>query len=247
MTKPLMCKAIYNNLNGKIDFKSAKLGEGLTLPEIIDKDKAYGVMRPANGQYFTYKILNEDTEVTAKQAHSMVGFSFRRIGIRIPFKIKKHQPWDDYPPDFRIVFETVESDPRGELTNNTIMYHYFPINDVNHPLRGLCVVNKGFYYTSSGKPISMHKIDPIHYPEDTTATGHTIDFDQVYTHELLHGLGLPHSPNIGQMMSPNYSIMSEWLTPEEDVKRIQAKYGEREMASHWLARWINWLMHRSDD
>lgn len=126
------------------------------------------------------------------------------------------------------------------------MYHYYPIHQTDHPLRGLCVVNKRFFFTPDGNYRTGDYFNR-HGTRVTSLGNHyaTIDFDQVYGHELGHGLGLPHDPEANQIMSSNYGVMSEF--PQiRDQSRMQAKYGVRVMASNRLLRWIRWLRVASD-
>ena len=142
---------------------------------------------------------------------------------------------------FRIEFRTVATDPEKELKASTLMYHYYPISNTSNRLRGLCVINKDYFWTTEGGTLDMHYIDPEHYPEPNSGYGgKTYDLDQVYTHEVLHGLGLPHSKESGNVMSPNYGIMAEWLS-DEDIARIQAKYGSRNISESRVKRWLKWL------
>jgi hypothetical protein len=46
-------------------------------------------------------------------------------------------------------------------------------------------------------------------------------------------------------MSPNYGIMAEWLS-EEDIPRIQAKYGSRNISESRIKRWLKWLKIASE-
>jgi len=238
--KPALCKVMETE-NG-IEFIAPKL-DSTTLTQILEEDKKYGKFTPANGSYFTYAVLNEDDEMTNKQVLKSIKYSHRRIELRTNLKFKRVR--GDEHPDFKIEFRTVESDPEQELTFSTLMYHYFPINSITHPLRGLCVVNKGFYWTTHGEGVPLNVIDPIHYPTPTDKMGKTYDFDQVYTHELLHGLGLPHSKTSGNVMSSNYGIMAEYLS-DEDIARLVAKYGSRNLNEHLIKRWLGWLFHASD-
>lgn len=237
-----MCKATAGH-DGKPQFSSAQVNS-IDLTQIFEEDKRYGKFYPRNGKYFTYAVYDEDDEITNKQVLKSIQYSFRRISIRTNLVFKRARE-GEYA-DFKIYFETVESDPRGELGENTLMYHYYPISNYEHSLRGVCCVNKRFYWTMDGNPISMFKVDPDNYEEDTTWQGKTWDFDQVYTHEVLHGLGLPHSKVAGNVMSPNYGIMSEWLTEEEDIPRLQHKYGDRGLSESRIRRWLSWLKHASD-
>ena len=184
----LLCKAVMEN--NVVKFESAET-KGLTLSQTIEDDKKYGTMKPANGKYFTYAVMNEDLEFTEEQATKAVQFGQRRwrIYANVP-KFKKVSKDFQRVIDFRIEFRTVESDPDKQLNANTIMYHYYPISKTDHPLRGLCVVNKAFYFTSHGNGVygtefQKHGI-PVQFPNKKYST---LDFDQVYAHELGHGLG----------------------------------------------------------
>jgi hypothetical protein len=239
--KPKLCKALAS-LNGKVSYKSEKATTNTDLADLIEADKQYGKFIPRNGKYFTYTILSDDDELPKKKIYKIIKSAHRRIELRTNLKFKKAKAWEDV--DFKLDFRTVQTDIDKQLTKNTLMYHYYPISG-NSKLRGLCVINKDYYWTSHGDGVYLHKIDPANYPNPTEYTGKTYDFDQVYTHELLHGLGLAHSPNKGKVMSANEGIMSEFLT-EEDIARLQAKYGVRIMKPHILKRWLSWLVKTSD-
>lgn len=236
-----ICFAMVGHGNNVI-FKSAQL-DTTNITEIIEADKQYGTFTPRNGKYFTFRIMNDDVEITNKQVLKAVQYSFRRIAIRTHLLFKKAKP-DEYA-DFRVEFRTVATDEDNQLTSNTLMYHYYPINSYTNKYRGLCVINAAYFWTSHGNPLPLHEIDPTNYPNPTTNQGGTYDLDQVYTHEVLHGLGLPHSKTAGNIMSPNYGIMSEFLSGE-DVARIKAKYGDRGLDETKIKRWLKWLLHASD-
>ena len=234
-----LCR-IIKNISGKLDYVAPKL-ESTNINEIIEEDKKYGVFNPANGEYYTYKVLNGDIELSKKETEKIIKYSHLRITRKSTIKFKPAK--DGEIVDFRIEFRTVETDPDKQLTPNTLMYHYFPINSLTHPLRGLCVVNKDYYWTSSGKPIPLNDVDPdTQFPKSTV---YTYDFDQVYTHELLHGFGLPHSKEPDHMLSTNYGIMSQYLS-EQDTLRFLAKYPKREMTESNRLRWLKWLFVASD-
>ena len=231
-----LCKAEVSS--DGIEFQSAQL-ESTDINSILEEDKKYGVFQPKNGSYYTYRVLNEDEEITNKQVLKSIAYSYRRISLRTNLKFRRARK-GEYA-DFKIEFRTVESDPEKELKASTLMYHYYPISNTSNRLRGLCVINKNYYWTTSGGSLDMHYIDPEHYPEPNSGYGgKTYDLDQVYTHEVLHGLGLPHSKTAGNVMSPNYGIMAEWLS-EEDIPRIQAKYGSRNISESRIKRWLKWL------
>lgn len=237
-----LCKAMISQ-DGQIQFNSVS-AIGSTIEDIIEDDKKYGVLTPINGKYFTYRVLNEDKEITNKQVIKAIRYSFRRIEIRT--KLKFRPAGDEKLVDFRIEFRTVESDPDKVLTSNTLMYHYYPIQNISNPFRGLCVINKAFYWTSHGKRIDMHLIDPINYPTPNSgSTKITYDLDQIYTHEVGHGLGLSHATEAGHIMSSNIGIMAEFFS-KQDVARLHAKYEARGLSEHILKRWLRWLIYSSE-
>ena len=235
-----ICRVV-ENIKGDLDFVSPMVNS-TNIDDIIQEDKKYGVFKPANGKYFTYQVLNEDEEISKKDASKIIRYSFLRATRRLNIKFKRAKAGEVV--DFKLEFRTVDTDPDKQLTDNTLMYHYYPISDINHPLRGLCVVNKAFYWTSHGKRLPYSVIDPD--TEHGTATIRTYDFDQIYTHEAVgHGLGLPHAKTAGHIMSSNAGIMAEWLS-DQDVARLEAKYPKRVMSERRLNRWLKWLFHASN-
>ena len=226
-----------------IEFNSAQLNS-TEINSIIEEDKQYGVFQPFNGEHYTYRVLNEDEEITNEKVLKSIEYSYRRISLRTNLKFRRARE-GEYA-DLRIEFRTVDTDPEKELQSSTLMYHYYPISNSTHRLRGLCVVNKDYFWTTAGGSLDMHYIDPEHYPEPNSGYGgKTYDLDQVYTHEVLHGLGLPHSKTAGNVMSPNYGIMAEWMS-DEDIARIQAKYGSRNISESRIKRWLKWLKIASE-
>lgn len=242
--RPLICKVEYNSNNKQIRFDSVE-NPGLTLTQIIENDKRYGTMKPANGKYFTFIVLNEDQEFSKKQSYRAMRYAQKRWRIYgdIPrFRIAKVNE----VIDFRLEFRTTETDPDKNLTDNTVMYHYYPINDVNNRFRGLCVVNKKFFYTSHGDKVKGHFLESkgieVQYPNGDYGT---LDFDEVYGHELGHGLGLPHDPEEENMMAYRVDLMVEFPS-ERDQTRIIAKYGKAKLSTRFVERWLAWLIVASD-
>lgn len=232
-----ICRALENG-----EFESEQV-TSTDINDIIEGDKAYGSFSPANGEYFTYKVLNDDEEITNKQVLKAIQYSYLRITRRVNLKFRRARAGEVV--DLRIEFRTVNSDPDKKLTEGTLMYHYYPIYSLSNRFRGLCVINKKFIWTNNGEGIPLHKLYPEQYPDPTVSTAKTYDIDKVYTHEVCHGLGLPHSKVANNIMSWNYGIMAEWLS-EEDYMRLQAKYPKKEMSKRRLSRWIKWLLHASN-
>jgi hypothetical protein len=239
-----VCKAIYNERRKKVDFESA-LPRALTLSQQIEEDKRYGKMTPANGKYFTYQVYNEDVEFTKKQAERAYKYATRRwrlYGDLPPFKLAK--PGEIV--DFKLYFHTVDSDPDQKLTSNVIMYHYYPINNIHNRLRGLCVVNKRFFYTTHGKNVTGKFLESKGIEvQNAENEFETIDFDTVLAHELGHGIGLPHDGLEDSIMSWHYGIMREFPSMR-DQSRIMMKYGARLISAFHLKRWLGWLKVASD-
>jgi len=241
-----LCKAIYSEEND-VTFESETI-EVTSLEEILELDKRYGKMEPRNGKYFTFRVMDWSSKtITNKQIVKAVTLAWHQAEIEIDIDVRKAK--DDEEADFKIFFRKTEDDPL--LTSSTIMYHYYPIRQLDSPLRGVCVVNTDFNYTMNGLPVSMHLIDEDHYDEDTKAKGTTIDFDGVYTHEGPgHGLGLSHLKNKFNLMYPNYSYMLEFIAsenPKYTIPRLIAKYSVRPMLSRWRIRWRNWYRARAEN
>ena len=67
-------------------------------------------------------------------------------------------------PDFKIYFRTTDDD--SLLNSNTLMYHYYPISDLDSPNRGVCVVNTDFTWTSHVEGIQLHYL--LHFVQTFT-------------------------------------------------------------------------------
>lgn len=243
----MICKAVVSEKGNNIHFESATI-PGTTIPEIIEGDKKYGKMVPYNGKYFTYKAVDWNGKwINYPQIQKALTLVWNKAEKVI--QIEAREAKTDEFVDFKVYFRKTSDDPN--LTTNTLMYHYYPINDFNSQFRGVCVVNTDFAWTSDGKGIPLHIYDPEHYPEPTKAEAMTFDFDAVYEHEGIgHGLGLPHSPNQFKKMSSNYSIMAESIfeeTDDETILRLQAKYPKRNIVISTLKRWIRWFKVRQDN
>ena len=239
-TKDVICRAILSK-NKTIKFESV-IANGSTLEEIIKDDKKYGVMVPYNGKYFTYQVMDwEGKWISNKRIRKCVTFTWNKVEKILDLDFKEAK--DGEYVDFKIYFRRVVDDPL--LKDNTLMYQYYPISDYLNEKRGVCVVNADYPWTSDGEGIPLHIYDPINYPDPVISTAETFDFDATYEHEGPgHGLGLPHSPNLGTKMYYNYSGMSESMfdeEPQETVLRLQAKYPKNTMKLSRLQRWINWF------
>lgn len=241
-----LCRVLWDKATG-VKFESAQ-SRGMTLSQMIEDDKTYGKMTPANGKYFTYAVLNEDQEMNRKEVERAVSFGMRRwqIYAKIP-RFRRVRKGFTGIIDFRIEFRTVESDPDKQLTSGTVMYHYYPIQKLDHPLRGLCVVNKAYFFTNHGDAVSGHFMQSkgftVQLPDGMYES---LDFDKIYGHELGHGLlGLPHDPEEGNMMAFRVDLMSEYPSMRDQSRDI-AKFGAKIMSAWVRIRWLKWLKWASE-
>lgn len=244
MVPEIICKASYSK--NEVVFESEYLNT-VDINEITENDKKYGVMKPRNGRYFTFRAMDwQSRTITNRQIIKAITLAWQQAEIEIDIDVKRAKE-GEYA-DFKIYFRSTADDP--ELSRNTIMYHYYPISDFDNPKRGVCVVNTDFDFSMDGEPVSMFLIDQEHYTEDTKVKGETIDFDGVYSHEGPgHGLGLPHVKIPYNLLYPNYSYMVEVVSLEEPhitIPRWKAKYPVRPMISRWRTRWRQWYRVRSD-
>ena len=242
----LLCRVLYDEKTKKVRFDSV-VNRGLTLSQVIEDDVKFGTMKPANGKYFTFKVLNEDQEFSKKESKRAMRYAQKRWSIwsKLP-KFKLAKPGEIV--DFRLEFRDVDTDPDKKLTESTVMYHYYPINDVNHRLRGLCVVNKKYFYTTHGNSVKgtffESKGFQVQFPNGDYGT---LDFDQIYAHELGHGLGLPHDPEFKNVMSYRVDLMAEFTTVRDnDRMSADTKYGKNKMSLFRRFRWLRWLYIASD-
>ena len=214
----------------------AKNTEILTVEQMISDDKRYGTLKPRNGKYFTFKVKDmPQEELPRKTILKAVQHGLNRIRFHTTLHIK-HEKDDSITPDITIIGRTPATDERKEMSPNTIMYAYYPINDLNNPNRGIVVVNTDFDYTVDGTVI------PI---PGTNSKKKTIDMDQVFGHEFGHTFGLPHDNHRGTLMYPYNSEDSEF-SHERDISRFQAKIGKTTRSKELYKLIIKWFYHRSD-
>lgn len=224
----------------KVDgtFDSVRVS-GVTLESQIEDDKKFGFLEPKNG-VLRYFLLNKDKEITEKNARKAVSLALFGWRLHVPIKFRRAK--NRLESDITVEFRSEQEDEL--LDKNTLAYMYYPLGGVND---GKCVVNSRFYWTNHGNGIDMHKIDPVHYPEEHSGTfGKTWDLDKVLRHEFGHGVfGLPHSQREDRIMSANERYMAEFHT-DDDIFRAQAKAGQRTGFAHRLKQMLRWYKIRSD-
>ncbi len=141
--------------------------------------------------------------------------------------------------DIPITFLPKKDDALFKERPGVLAYAYFP---TSNPIGGDMVYNDDYIWTSHGEPVSAHKIDPLHYPADTTVKFRTYNLQHTATHELGHALGLRHAQNCREcVMYPFYNGQVE---PQPyDVERIQGFYGKRFLPA-WLVALLIFKLKR---
>lgn len=212
----------------------------LSLETLFREDAKYGYLKSLvpGKNHLTYRVYNGDDEMPQKVADYIARLAFMGWINEVNIHIRPAK--DGEEPDIKIRFDDKEHD--STLNNNTIAYMYYPINTKSQ-YRGVCVINRAFYFSISGTPISMHFIDPEHYPDPNTKTkAKTWDLDRILRHEFGHGIfGLIHDGQSGNTMSSSYEHMNEELTVSRDIARAARKVGRKVWSKlNLYARWRKW-------
>jgi len=245
----LICRA--TNTGNSVGFTTEMVKDGKiigraesdvqSLANLINSDKSYGLLKPKNGKYFTYKIMSLDKEITDSQMIKATSRALNRWAFKLKLKYSKADSGEEV--DIKIYFRSEEEDPL--LTSSTIAYMYYPLGSTYN---GIMVINTRYYFTLSGNAVNMHYIDPVHYPDPKTAPiqGASIDLDVVMYHEFGHGiLGLQHDVHAGNGMAYRYDLMSE-MPSTRDLSRGAAKIGYRDDNKSYLERLWNYLTKTQD-
>ncbi len=223
-----ICKILVGKSN--FEFESAEAIPA-DLQTIITNDKAYGVMKPKNGKFYTWAILNEDTEVSKQEMKKIVTdvVSAYEFEFNVDF-----QYTDDYTnADIKMSFGDEGKDPN--LTSNTIAYMGYPFP--NSEFYGICVINRKFTYTHDGEPRTGEEMIlmgiPVQFKDGTYGTLFLV---KILMHEWGHGIGgLPHDPTADNIMSSNEGIMAKYWSPR-DLFRMYAKLGQKIKENKFMTR-----------
>lgn len=235
----LICRLLNT---GKCEFDRIELN-GKDLPidlqGLIKQDRQYGFLTPDSKGWITYRVYDGDKEVSLEAVDWMVRVALGQYQLKYEVKFRRASKNEE--PMLRISF----SDPQTDkyMTGSTLAYHGYP----GGALRGICRINRNYFYTSHGLRINLHFIDPEHYPDASKAkNAPTWDLDQILLHEFGHGVfGLQHDGQSGMVMSAFYTHMSEVIDPRTSA-RIQAKgFKLRKAREQWKEeRLQKWLMAR---
>jgi len=233
----LICRLLNT---GKCEFDRIELN-GKDLPidlqNLIREDKKYGFMTPPSDGWITYRVYDGDKEISRDGVEDLVRIAL--LQYQLKFQVKFRPAKKDHEAMLKISF----SDPQTDkyMTGSTLAYHGYP----GGGLRGICRINRNYYYTSHGLRLNLHIIDPEHYPDASKAkSAPTWDLDQILLHEFGHGVfGLQHDGQSGAVMSAFYPHMSELLDPRTSA-RIEAKgFKLRPTREQWKEQRLQkWLM-----
>ena len=219
-----ICKLQFDKKNRIVT--TAKKTNFRNIEDLIEHDKHFGILKPRNGKYFTFKIINmSEEELSYRQIRKAVRYGLRRIKFKTNIKIR-YRKNPSTLTDLTIIGRTPSTDERKEMDNNTIMYAYFPIDDFDDPDRGIVVVNTDVDFTAHGR-------------------NNTVDMDQVFTHEFGHSFGLPHDGNEKSIMYAYENNVD--ILHERDILRFQAKYGKRTWKKGMEERVLRMFRIRSED
>jgi len=191
------------------------------------------------GETVTWKIeKTSDDFGRAYDVHRIFALAFMswRMHIKdLKFKsIRRSTATADIP----ITFLPKDEDPLFRTRNGVLAYAYFPTP--TSPVGGDMTFNDDYIWSSHGRPVSAHDIDPENYPDPNTTTQlRTYNLQHTGCHELGHALGLRHAESCPQcVMHPFYN--GEVEPQPNDVERIQGFYGKRNLPAWWL----NYLVFR---
>jgi len=195
----------------------------------IKEDRKFGVAVPYNNKYFTFRCYDEDTEVPKPVAEYIIDIAYSAWEYDLNINVKiAPEDLPDSAVDFKLYFKTTTTDKN--LRGSTLAYHYYPISHQSE-YKGICVINKEYFYNINGENISLGIIDPLNYRPDEKKKGRTYNLVKILRHEFGHGLlGLPHTGESGHTMSALYNHMSEDNT-EFDITRGLYKVGAKKWKS----------------
>ena len=233
----LICKAIAlvpdHPTNNKFRFESVNV-KAETLEEQIEEDKQFGVFPIPQTGKLTYRLLNHSSDFDKKNKNRIgMNYSLTQWDIEIEPDLK-YVPMEQ-SSDISIEFKNGQDDDIFRDEPNVLAYAYYPIAGAS--LRGIVRVNDDYQWSLNGK------IKSITNEGGQQVNIKTWDLIRVLRHELGHTFGLPHSPNPNNTMSTNYEIMSRHNT-DEDIARIRAKYGKRNLISRRYMAFKSWLTRK---
>lgn len=211
----LICRLLNT---GKCEFDKIELN-GKDLPidlqGLIREDRKFGFLTPVDG-WITYRVYDGDKEISQNDVEYLVRVALGQYQLKFDVKFRPAGKLED--PMLKISFSDPQTDKN--MTGSTLAYHGYP----SGALRGVCRINRNYFYTVHGLRLNLHYIDPEHYPDASKAkSAPTWDLDQILLHEFGHGVfGLQHDGKAGMVMSPHYGQMSELIDPRTSA-RIQAK------------------------
>lgn len=215
------------------------------IQNLITEDKKLGLLKPKRSDgWYTFKCYDVDKELNFEQLDHIIRMALFRWSKKMKVKFRPAKENED--PDLKLYFTDPQHDT--QMYGSTLAYHYYPMGDSN-TLKGICRINRNYYYTINGVRLNLHFIDPDHYPDAGKAQeAPTWDLDQILGHEFGHGIfGLMHDGKDGNMMSSSYTHMSEYPT-DRDYTRAAAKVEYKPVRDQVKeARLEEWFIAKSEE
>ncbi len=158
----------------------------------------------------------------------------------IPLKLKLVKPTDN--PDIKLYFLHAHEDELFKKEPSVLAYAYYPETG----LQGTVVFNDEYLWTFDGKDVDAETYTKITGKpvENPLNTFRTFNLNHTMIHELGHTLGLVHDedPKSQDVMDAYYN--GKVNLSDNDIKRVQAKYGKRNWTEAQYLRFKHWLAYR---
>jgi len=217
------CRIVDNNekFEDNLDeFQASTIEEWKHKWEPVKKDgKDYG--------YVTYKVINESQHFpSSKFEDKALTIALRQWGLRT--KEIRFKRIRSGTADIEMNFVRKEDDKFFRDRPTTLAYAYFPNG---RKIGGDITFNDSVVWSTNGKSVNAHKVDPQNYPPHTKTKIRTYNIIHTLLHECGHAIGLKHCPDHKTcIMYPYYN--GRVVLHEHDVERIQSIYGKRGLANY---------------
>ena len=239
MTEDKFCVIVDNN--EKFETSSElELEYGVSTQEIDEwKHKWEPVKKDGKDYgYVTYKVTNESQHFpSSKFEDKSLTIALRQWGLRT--KEVRFKRIKSGTADIEMRFVRKEDDKFFRDRPTTLAYAYFPNG---RKIGGDITFNDSVVWSTNGKSVNAHKVDPQNYPPHTKTKIRTYNIIHTLLHECGHAIGLKHCPNHKTcIMYPYYN--GRVVLHDHDVERIQKIYGKRSIGG-WIISYFRDRLER---